>query len=73
VSRKTLVRIGQSCVGELTGNITGQVYCIGYAIHEVVCVYFNMGGPLMAIEATRAKFSKGEIVNLVPWMRRLLS
>ncbi len=25
------------------------------------------GGPRMAVEAIRAKFSKGEVVNLVPW------
>ena len=67
VTRKTLVPIGQSCVGELTGSITGQVYCFGYAIHDGICVYVNMGGPRMAVEAIRAKFSKGDIVNLVPW------
>jgi hypothetical protein len=26
-----------------------------------------MGGPRMAVEAIRAKFSKGEIVNCTPW------
>jgi hypothetical protein len=67
VTRKTLVSIGQSCVGELTGSITGQVYCFGFAIHEGICVYVNMGGPRMAVEAIRAKLGRGEIVTLVPW------
>ena len=65
--KRTLAAIGQSYVGELTGSITGNVYCYGYAIHEGSCVYVNMGGPRMAVEAIRAKFSKGEIVTCVPW------
>jgi len=65
--KRTLAAIGQSCVGELTGSITGNVYCFGYAIHEGVCVFVNMGGPRMAVEAIRAKLSKGDIVNCVPW------
>ncbi len=65
--KRTLAAIGQSCVGELTGSITGNVYCYGYATHDGICVYVNMGGPRMAVEAIRAKFSKGEIVNCVPW------
>ncbi len=65
--KRTLATIGQSYVGELTGSITGNVYCYGFAIHDGICIYINMGGPRMAIEAIRAKFSKGEIVNCVPW------
>jgi hypothetical protein len=65
--KRTLAAIGQSCVGELTGSITGNVWCYGYSIHEGICVYVNMGGPRMAVEAIRAKFSKGDIVNCVPW------
>jgi len=65
--KRTLAAIGQSYVGELTGSITGNVWCYGYAVHEGICVYVNMGGPRMAVEAIRAKFSKGEIVNCVPW------
>lgn len=65
--KRTLAAIGQSYVGELTGSITGNVYCYGYAIHEGICVFVNMGGPRMAVEAIRAKFGKGEIVNCVPW------
>ncbi|MDL1882219.1 hypothetical protein FBR01_01040 [Anaerolineae bacterium CFX8] len=65
--KRTLSAIGQSCVGELTGSITGNVWCYGYAIHDGICVFVNMGGPRMAVEAIRAKFSKGEIVNCVPW------
>jgi GH24 family phage-related lysozyme (muramidase) len=65
--KRSLAAIGQSYVGELTGSITGNVWCYGYAIHEGICVFVNMGGPRMAVEAIRAKFSKGEIVNCVPW------
>ncbi|MBZ0281641.1 MAG: hypothetical protein K8L97_12950 [Anaerolineae bacterium] len=65
--KRTLAAVGQSCVGELTGSITGNVWCYGYAIHEGICVFVNMGGPRMAVEAIRAKFSKSEIVNCVPW------
>jgi hypothetical protein len=65
--KRTLATIGQSYVGELTGSITGNVYCFGYAIHDGICVFVNMGGPRMAVEAIRAKFSKGDIVNCIPW------
>ncbi len=65
--KRTLAAVGQFYVGELTGSITGNVYCFGYAIHEGICVFVNMGGPRMAVEAIRAKFSKSEIVNCVPW------
>jgi hypothetical protein len=61
------VRIEQTFVGELTGSITGNVWCYGYAVHEGVCVYLNMGGPRMAVEAIRAKLSKGDQVTVVPW------
>jgi hypothetical protein len=59
--------IAQKYVGELTGSITGQVFCYGYASHNEILLYLSMGGPRMAVEAIRAKLSKGEIVNLVPW------
>lgn len=65
--KRTFAAIGQSCVGELTGSISGNVWCYGYAIHDGICIFVNMGGPRMAVEAIRAKFSKGEIVNCVPW------
>jgi hypothetical protein len=65
--RRTLIRIPQSPCGELTGSITGSVWCYGYAVHEGICVYVNMGGPRMAVEAIRAKLSKGDIVSCVPW------
>ncbi len=65
--KRTLAVVGQSYVGELTGSITGNVYCYGYAIHEGICVFVNMGGPRMAVEAIRAKLSKGDIVNCTPW------
>jgi hypothetical protein len=65
--KRILAAIGQSYVGELTGSITGNVWCYGYAIHDGICVYVNMGGPRMAVEAIRAKLSKGDIVNCTPW------
>jgi hypothetical protein len=61
-----IARIDQSFVGELTGSITGQVFCYGWAVHEGVCVYINMAGPRMGVEAIRAKLSKGDIVSVVP-------
>lgn len=61
-----IARIEQSFVGELTGSITGQVFCYGWAVHEGVCVYVNMAGPRMGVEAIRAKLSKGDIVSVVP-------
>jgi hypothetical protein len=65
--RRNLVRIPQTPCGELTGSITGSVWCYGYAVHEGVCVYLNMGGPRMAVEAIRAKLAKGDIVSCTPW------
>lgn len=61
-----LLSFRQSYCGELTGSITGQVFCYGYAIHDGVCVYVNMGGPRTGVEAIRAKLGKGDIVTLVP-------
>ena len=60
------VPITQQYCGELTGSITGQVYCYGWAMYEGVCVYVNMGGPRTGVEAIRAKLSKGDIVTVVP-------
>jgi len=65
--KRTLAVVGQSYVGELTGSITGNVYCFGYAIHEGICVFVNMGGPRMAVEAIRAKLGKSDIVSVTPW------
>ena len=65
--RRALVAIPHEPVGELTGSITGNVWCYGYAIHQGICVYLNMGGPRMAVEAIRAKLAKGDSVNCVPW------
>jgi hypothetical protein len=62
-----LIRIPQQAVGELTGSIAGNVYCYGYAVHDEIAVYVNMAGPRMAVEAIRAKFAKGEAVNLHRW------
>ncbi len=65
--RRNLVRISQVACGELTGSITGNVWAYGWAVHEEICVFLNTGGPRMAVEAIRAKMSKGDIVNCVPW------
>src|SRR5579859_104292 len=64
---KGLASIGQRYVGELTGDITGNVHCYGYAVHDGVLIYLNLGGPHTAVEAIRAKLGKGEAVNLIPW------
>jgi len=55
--------IAQEFVGEPTGSITGNVHCYGYAVDLGICVYLNFGGPRVAIEAIRAKLSKGDIVT----------
>lgn len=66
-ARKTLARIGQQYVGELTGSIAGNVYCYGYSVHEETLIFLNFGGPKMAVEAIRARLAKGETINLIPW------
>jgi hypothetical protein len=65
--RRNLWAIQQSACGELTGSITGSVWCYGFAVYDGICIYLNMGGPRMAVEAIRAKLSKGDIVSCVPW------
>src|SRR5690606_11887015 len=60
-----ITRISHSYVGELTGSITGQVFCYGWAVHEGTCVYVNMAGPRMGVEAIRAKLSKGDQVSVI--------
>ncbi|MDX2139538.1 MAG: hypothetical protein SF123_15745 [Chloroflexota bacterium] len=67
MASRALRTVGQEYVGELTGSITGDVHCYGYAIHEGICIYVSMGGPRMAVEAIRAKLSKGDIVSCAPW------
>ncbi|MDK3160523.1 hypothetical protein QPK87_28785 [Kamptonema cortianum] len=66
-AKKSLIPIPHQPVGELTGSISGNVWCYGYAIHEGIAIYANLGGPRMAVEAIRARLAKGEIVNCVPW------
>jgi hypothetical protein len=66
IPNERIRRIDQSFVGELTGSITGQVFCYGYAVHDGVCVFVNMAGPRMGVEAIRAKLSKGDQVSVVP-------
>lgn len=65
-SNGRMTRIEQVYVGELTGSITGAVFCFGYAVHEGIAVFINMAGPRMGVEAIRAKLSKGEQVSVVP-------
>ncbi|MBE2271991.1 MAG: hypothetical protein IAE80_27395 [Anaerolinea sp.] len=64
---KSLILIPHQPVGELTGSISGNVWCYGYSVHEGITIYLNLGGPRMAVEAIRARLAKGEIVNCVPW------
>lgn len=65
-SNGRMVRIEQAYCGEMTGSITGQVFCYGWSVHEGICIFVNMAGPRMAVEAIRAKLSKGEQVSVVP-------
>ncbi|GAB5426320.1 MAG: hypothetical protein Crog4KO_34670 [Crocinitomicaceae bacterium] len=58
--------IPQAICGELTGSITGQVWCYGFGLYDDTCIYVNMAGPRMAVEAIRAKLGQGDIVNLIP-------
>ena len=64
--RPTRWQLPQEACGELTGSITGQVWCYGYAVYDSTCIFLSMGGPRTAVEAIRAKLSKGDIVNLIP-------
>jgi hypothetical protein len=61
-----IVPINQSFCGELTGDISGSVFCYGFAMFDNVLVYLNFGGPRSGVEAIRAKLSKGQPVNLHP-------
>ena len=59
-------RIPQQPCGELTGSISGGVWCYGWATHAGICIYLNFAGPRTAVEAIRAKLGKGQQVNCVP-------
>lgn len=61
-----ITRIEQAYVGALIGSITGQVFCYGWSVHDGICIYVNMAGPRVAVEAIRAKLSKGDQVSVVP-------
>ena len=52
--------------GELSGAITGGVHAYGYLQLGSQLVYLNMGGPRMAVEAIRARLSRGETIFLNP-------
>ncbi|MBZ0280737.1 MAG: hypothetical protein K8L97_08340 [Anaerolineae bacterium] len=65
--KKALIPVAQQPIGELTGSISGNVWCYGYAVHEGIAIYINLGGPRMAVEAIRAKLAKADIVNCTPW------
>lgn len=64
--KRSLTAVPHTIAGELTGSITGQVFCYGFAVHDSTLIYLSMGGPRMAVEAIRAKLSKGDIITLVP-------
>jgi hypothetical protein len=42
---KDVLPIPQAYCGELTGSITGDVHCYGYAHDEGRLIYLNLGGP----------------------------
>lgn len=52
--------------GELSGAISGDVYSYGYLTLGNQLVFLNMGGPRMAVEAIRARLSRGEMIHLTP-------
>lgn len=52
--------------GELSGAISGDVYSYGYLTLGNQLVFLNMGGPRMAVEAIRARLSRGEMIHLSP-------
>ena len=62
------LKLPQHYVGVLTGAINGNVYCYGYAIDRATntCIYLNLGGPRMAVEAIKASLALGKMVNLIP-------
>jgi hypothetical protein len=62
-----LQSIDQMPIGELSGNISGGVYCYGYALHDDLLVYLNLGGPTTAVEAIIARLQTGKPVNLNRW------
>ncbi|MEO1666737.1 MAG: hypothetical protein AAFU54_19015 [Chloroflexota bacterium] len=64
---RTATALPMASVGELTGSVTANVHCYGYALDGDQLVFLNMGGPRSGIEAIRAKLSKGDIVNLMRW------
>ncbi len=64
--RPTRWQLPEEACGELTGSITGQVWCYSWAVYDGTCIFLSMGGPRTAVEAIRAKLSKGDIVNLIP-------
>ena len=54
-------------VGELTGRVSGNVTCYGYAIDNGICVYLNLGGPRTSVEAIRSTMNDGGIAQLTPF------
>lgn len=56
----------QHYCGELTGDVTANIFCFGYAIHDDNLQYLNIAGPKMACEAIRAKLNNGQSVFLHP-------
>lgn len=64
LSPRTTAQIQQAYCGELAGDVTGQVFCYGYATDKDRLIYLNIGGAKTACEAIRAKLSKGQAVYL---------
>ena len=64
--RGDLMRLPMDYAGQLTGSVTADVFCYGYATDTGTLIYLNMGGPRSGVEAIRGKLSKAHPVNLVP-------
>jgi hypothetical protein len=65
-SDSDLMRLPMHYAGQLTGSVTADVFCYGYATDTGTLIYLNMGGPRSGVEAIRGKLSKAHPVNLVP-------
>ena len=69
IDRTEQMTLPMAYCGEVTGQISGNVYCYGFAHDKGELIYLNMGGPRMATEAIRAKLSKGERISLARYDR----
>ena len=64
MTQHPVLNLPQAYVGDLSADISGNVYCYGYAKVAGECVFLNLGGPSMSVQAIRAKLLKGGTVQL---------